>query len=235
MRLFTRGEIQKQKTVERKLEIDEGAKLARKVDVLRETSASEEARLVKFKMASLYATQAQITAAVNEREAIQAEISALKEEKRRLEEPLTSEWEKLTVKQEEISFLQSQIAEKILLLNKRERGIRAQEDKLAFIEAEISAIKDENLKKFDHYSALIDQTNRSVSDAFEAKAKVDRYVDDRIKDILSRETLVATRERAVQMKQEQVIKDRQELAQRERFINDKYETLLRTEKNGQRK
>jgi len=53
MRLLAKREVDQRKSVERARDIDEGMKLARQVDTLRETKAEEEASLARFRTESI--------------------------------------------------------------------------------------------------------------------------------------------------------------------------------------
>ena len=60
MKLLKKSEINTLKAQERKAEIDQGLKLSRRVDVLRETAAQEEASLEAFRRSSIKAINEEI-------------------------------------------------------------------------------------------------------------------------------------------------------------------------------
>ncbi len=78
MKLLSRLEINNLKGGERKKEIDEGVKLAKKIDLLRETAAKEEANLAKFRTESLKIIREEIFDLTNFKQKIMEEIMALK-------------------------------------------------------------------------------------------------------------------------------------------------------------
>lgn len=86
MKLLDKKIIQQSRTSERKMEIDEGAKLARKIDTLRETASSEEARLAKFRDRNLDILRTQIQALVDEKNKLIEEVDSLKKERERYQE-----------------------------------------------------------------------------------------------------------------------------------------------------
>ena len=60
MKILNRQQINEEKSRLRKIEIDEGIKLAEKIDLLRETAAKEESKLKKFRDENLKIIQKEI-------------------------------------------------------------------------------------------------------------------------------------------------------------------------------
>jgi len=85
MKLLNKNEVQDLKQKERGVEIREGAKLAQKIDVLRETASEEETKLSQFRIATLNAIRSEILEISTERDAIRAEVIELREERKRLQ------------------------------------------------------------------------------------------------------------------------------------------------------
>lgn len=90
MKLLRKQEIVLKKNDERKKEIDEGVKLAKTVDVLRQTLGKEQANLAKFRTETLKSIQLDIDNKIKERDELGGQINTLKEElekkKRKLQE-----------------------------------------------------------------------------------------------------------------------------------------------------
>lgn len=78
MKLLSKIEINTLKSVERKKEIDEGVKLAKKVDTLREVASKEESNLRKFRIETLAIIQSEINLKIKERDSLLEEIKKLK-------------------------------------------------------------------------------------------------------------------------------------------------------------
>lgn len=228
MKLLTKNEIEKQKGIERKMEIDEGAKLARKVDALREITAKESVERDKFRLASLEKIRTEITDATKERDDILAEIETLKTRRAVLMEPLDAEWARIRNREQKVVDIEKEIESKKALLNKKEEELTARQEALATAERRISqaeTLANDNLRKT---SAERQEAQTTLAKAQDVRKEADQYHADRTQDVASREAEVAVRERVVAIKQAQIIEDRKELEDRERAVNDKYETLLRT-------
>lgn len=84
MRLLTKNEVQDLKQKERGIEIREGAKLAQKIDVLRETASQEETKLTLFRIESLKQLHEQITSLVEKKDLLKKEVDELEDQKKQL-------------------------------------------------------------------------------------------------------------------------------------------------------
>ncbi len=78
MRLMKKSEVEKLKILERKREQDEGLKLARRVDSLRELAANEESKYTKFRDGMIGEIQKQINEKQAELDALERMIKNLK-------------------------------------------------------------------------------------------------------------------------------------------------------------
>lgn len=84
IRLLPKSEIEKSKAQERQMEIAEGAKLAKQVDLLRKAKAEEEQNLTRFRLESMKSLKIEMEALMRERDALESEIVMLKADKLRL-------------------------------------------------------------------------------------------------------------------------------------------------------
>ncbi len=84
MKLLDKQSITTLKNIDRKREVEEGAKLAKKIDILRETASKEEANLSKFRDQSLRLIKEEIDKLIDEKLTLRQQIEKLKEEKQLL-------------------------------------------------------------------------------------------------------------------------------------------------------
>lgn len=82
MKILNRQQINEEKSRLRKIEIDEGIKLAEKIDLLRETAAKEESKLKKFRDENLKIIQKEINELIDKRNKLLDEIKNLEHGKR---------------------------------------------------------------------------------------------------------------------------------------------------------
>lgn len=92
MRLLARKDVDAAKALDRQREVDEGVKLAKKVDTLRELQAQEEASLLKFRDNSLTEIVGDINLKIAQRDDLEARIIQKKEELLKLSGPLDRAW-----------------------------------------------------------------------------------------------------------------------------------------------
>lgn len=103
MKLLSKQEVMIEKSQQLKMDIDEGVKLAQKIDLLRETASSEETRLNKFREESLHRMKMEIQFLLDEKNALLKEVTALREEKQALTERLKKTYQ---IEQEYQSLLE---------------------------------------------------------------------------------------------------------------------------------
>ncbi len=111
MKLLLKQETSTLKSVERKKEIDEGVKLAKQVDALRETVAKEQKNLKEFRDQSLKAITVEIESKIKERDLLIADIETKKLDRIRLGAPidLTNEWKAIDISKKEIANTQMEL------------------------------------------------------------------------------------------------------------------------------
>lgn len=100
--------------LDRKLEIDQGLALARKVDKLRQTVTEEELNLTRFRLGNGKILLEEINILIRERDEVQDEIYSLKNEKETQKYYLIEEWESLKAKQDEIKLQEENLIRKSL-------------------------------------------------------------------------------------------------------------------------
>lgn len=83
IRLLTKDQIAKAQATDKAKEIAEGLKISQRVDSLRELVVTEEETLAKFRDESLAAIQRDIEKAQQEKDGLETEVQALREEKER--------------------------------------------------------------------------------------------------------------------------------------------------------
>lgn len=77
MKLLDKKEVLQAKNLTRETEINEGAKLARKIDALRETAALEEKKLAEFREKTLNIIKEEVDVLILRRNKLREEIHTL--------------------------------------------------------------------------------------------------------------------------------------------------------------
>lgn len=230
MQLLQKAEVAAKKAAERKMEIDEGAKLARTVDALRNTASQEEASLSKFRMESLARIKQEIDAAIMARDSLKSEIVNLYDKRKELSIPLDKEWEELEDAKDFLDESKKNFEKECDDFNKRSILYEQNMGILAIRQSELESdrLTTDNLMK--NAERKNGEAVNLLVQAEEAIKKSDIHAEMSNKAILARETSVGTRDREVGIREKLVADRERALIDREREIKDKYETLQRTVK-----
>lgn len=230
MRILGKKTIDQQVVLERKNQIDEGVSLATKVDTLRRTLAELQAQHQSYisgmKDELDNATRGQLSE-ISERN---LEISRLEEKKLELIKPLDEEWLKVNSKSTELDKLLS--SNKVLgekLLEEKDRldsKIKDASEKLNKIK-----VRERELEKA--LSKAIENENKTqemLTKATKDKENLDKIVEDT-------HARLEIEKKEVQFNSEAnknlrgILDERAGILDlREKGIQDRYDTLLRTEK-----
>lgn len=242
MRLLSKNEIVLKKGDERKLEIEEGAKLARKIDVLRETVAKEEANLTKFRDASLRNIRIELDKLAQDKAFLIEEVQSLKAQRHELLAPLDStlatEWERVNKERE---FCEKLITELGIRLVQLEEDTERNKKTLELLEIEEARIQekskqaDKGVRIATRDKALAETRTQEAEQHY---SKLCQMAEEEQKRVDSQSKLLQIREQDCELKAKSLESRELALKNKEKFINDKYETLQRTinyVNNGKRK
>ncbi len=221
MKLLTKSDIDKAKANQQKKDVDEGLKLARRIDNLREVAVQEEANLEKFRKTKVASLSAEITQLEAIKDSFTGEISQLKRERRALMKPLEAEWaeihkEKASIRKrkDDLTALEGTIQ----LKDKAAReAVKQASDKLAKAITKEEAA-DRLIEKAN--SAALEATERLrhaqkiESDSMVIKAKFD-------KEIATRDMKMAEKERNLELKADNIKKDEMALKQEWKLLEDR--------------
>ena len=227
MKLLDKQTIVTLKGTERKREVDEAVKLAKKVDYLRQTAAQEEANLAKFRHESIQKVKDEIASLIEEKDILIGEVGVLEYQKEQLQEPLDDEWDRV---KEESTVIDNRIEELEIAqagLNLKEKEIQI---KLDALKTESERIKDLKLQTLTALSEAEEREQKATEILVETKQM--RYqtleeLNKRIQSTSLKEAEVEANKRDLDNRKK-ILDDKEiELKHTERAINDKYRTLER--------
>ena len=215
MRLLDKPQIQQLKALEMKREVDEGRKLAGRVDALRELQAKEEAELQKFRRETLANIHEEITTKAQERDQLKQEVSKLQDDRAEALKPLTEERAELDSKIAKLSILKGEISIAEEALKEEGKAIRdsKKEAKLELQRAK-EAKRQANALLKDAETASKEATHSQVW-AEKTKEGTQRLRDLVEKELRERDAVLASKERDFILKEEK-------LAQREEVIRTEW-------------
>ena len=227
IRLLQKSEIDSSKALARKLEIDEGLKLSRRVDSLRETAVAEEASLEAFRKKTVASISKEIDSLSKSKDVLRAEVAELENRRAQALVPLDDEWNTLKKSQQEH-------ASSVILLEQQQAIYLAQSkdmhEKLADITHELARIQDrkkqseealqEILENKKDTEASLAYTRKLEHDAEEMRVNV-------LAELKERDAICASRERDVTLRDESLSLREEALRKAQILLDDQNAMLAR--------
>lgn len=227
MRLLSKTEINKAKSIDRQREVDEGLKLAKRVDSLREIISSEESSLEKFRVETLSKIQEDIDAEITKRNYLKREVQELQKDKIEALKPLTLEWETLRIEQEsfkdklqKLYVWSSDLTDKSSKLDKMEKDLLLKENQISIKYKEA----DEFLQEAVNLKTEASRNSQSASNILRTAQNEAEVIYTKSKE---REKWMDEREERIFNKEEQLRGQEIELAKRLSQLVDREKTLER--------
>lgn len=230
MKLLKKSEVSKAQSVEQRTAVEEGLKIARSVDNLREIRAEEERSLVDFRVKSIETIHEEIKSYSEKLENIKREVQFYEERRKDALKPL----------QEERLRCESQAA----ALREREEGINDREYAVGVHELAIEVAGKELQRQQESINrvleALADESEESdarsketkslIAQAQDALAAANRIKRDTEDALTHRESQVAEREGRATLQETANREDRKVIEDEWRLLNDRKAMLERSKK-----
>lgn len=228
IKLLPKREADKAKALDRKREVDEGAKLASRVDGLRVLVAEEEKNLRAFKEKMVPEVMAEIKTLIDRKEYLQADMEELERQRLIAKKPLDDKWLEVRKKEAELNELGLSLGEKADSVNVLlEKGIAYARE----LEIEKERIRDER----ERSKVALNEATLSKEKARLALSQSEREAEEIIKQATDleasaekREKQVSLREKQVNQQQKDVERDKIAVISAQRVLKDRYDTLQRT-------
>lgn len=229
MRLLDKNEVNKRKNLEKRVEIDEGLKLARKVDSLRKTSLEEESKLGKFRDSTTKIVQKEIDGLIDRRNILVDEVEIL-ETKKREEFTLKFgiELDKIKAKEKLLNDKFYQLLEKEDTLKAKDIQLQISQENMA---VERRTLADNKIRAEENLRITEDSKKKASEILEEAEDEAELIKGEmakKIKNLNIREEVIASQERDNRIKIEYIAEKELEFIDRERVLKDRYATLERT-------
>jgi chromosome segregation ATPase len=230
IKLLKKSDIDAKKAQERHLEIEEGKRLARTVDELRQLKAQEEAAFEAWRVSTLKGIQADITAATQELESIKVSV---REHEKRLKDtlkPSDAIWNEIKDVRAEVEKERAEMARDRTTLfqgislniqrereNEVEAGRVANEKHLA-TEARVDAARDR------------DSAQKELREVREKSVTMNAALDLKEKELSRKQRDLETDRKAIEETQKRIDKYESDLQKREIALKDGWKTLMNTQK-----
>lgn len=212
MRLLKKSEVDKAKAEDRKREIDEGLKLATRVDSLRETQANEEKALERFRIETISRINEEIVSLTKTKNELSKEVSDLEDRKREALKPLDEAWEEVNLKQDELTEYAHQLHQDREIVSQAQRDHEVEVELLKVEKSRVSDERDRSIKSladaeaFREESRLILFQNRTILEESKTILKEShRKAKLREQAIHNAELILKEREKTIQKKEKDII------------------------------
>lgn len=228
MRLLPKLELDKAKATERRVAIDEGLKIARRVDNLREVAAEAETTLEKFRRETVARVNEEIAQKVKERNELETGNVQRRLERAELEKPLTAAWAEIDKENARLDTLREETSRGRTKLedDQRETEIAAKKASKALARATTkeelatSLLADADTASKQATSTLAN-ANRTKDAAVALKEKTN-------KELMHRDLMATSRERGVTMREQALTVREKELNDGWVLLKDRIATFERT-------
>lgn len=160
MKLLPKSEIAKAKVKDRQLEVQEGVKLANRVDNLRETVATEEKVLSDFRREALSSIQAEIDAIISYKNNLNEDVSFLESRKKIALEPLIEREASIKNREIEIDLEKKEISHNREVLRKERNLLEAEFREITKIKKDALTQLTESRRVLNDADTLKNDTER---------------------------------------------------------------------------
>lgn len=227
MRLIDKKEVLIQKSQEKKREIDEGVKLAKSIDALRETHAKEQVSLKKFRDESFQVMKLEMEQQIIRKTQLTLEIEKLESERMRLHAPidLIQEWERVKKFKSETTQLKDELDTREHILISKEITVTAKDKEQADKEQEIIE-KDATSRRFLSETQLqYEMAEKTRNESEKLKSKVIQDSEKAEYAFREKEISLAIRERDLGNLQQKLENDQLEIDKEKIHIASQQQTL----------
>lgn len=225
IKLLQKREIDIAKGRDRQLEVQEGLKLARRVDGLRETQAQEEKSLELFRQNTVANINTEIEKESVKLEALKADVFALEDRRRNalvpvrdLEAAAEALLEKAVNKANDVDILEDLATKKHTALDKRDADLVVEERRIADMHSRAEellakhAILEEDSRKKN------DEIEKKLVSTYEAQKALDVYIKQKESEFSKMQEVINSEIAAVKKEKERLIIKEKQLIDREQIL-----------------
>ncbi len=227
IKLLSKQEINQKQALQRHAEVEEGRKLAKRVDNLRELAVEEEASLASFRAKTLKAINEEIRKATTEHEAVLTQVKELRGEL----ETGFSELEKaknvVKLKEQDLVSRETQVEQRIKLIKDKEKQVKKDFDENLTIASRLEYANERLLKINMEADAKIQLANDMFDDAELKKGQVDRLYQRVTEELYHKDITVASKERDLIIRASHLDERTEALRVKELQLIDREQTLER--------
>jgi hypothetical protein len=226
MKLLNPRTIQSNLTSERKKDIDQGVVLARKVDTLRETLSQEEFKLRIFEEVTKKEVLESINLKIKERDALEEENAGL----RNIREALIAdkEWLRVNEKSNKIKIAIEELKTSTIKVEKDKEKVREQTEKIEIEKGRQRNREVEIHRREEEALRTLSEASKCLSDAQNEEKRITTHSVQKQAELNTKEAVLQSTVNDIARRERDLNDKEKLLLAKERQVNDKYATLTRT-------
>lgn len=233
MKLLSKPEIAKHKALEQRQAIDEGMKIATRVDRLREVQSEEEASLKRFREKTLANIHAETTIEQEKLEVVRRERKEEESKRDEARKPLDEEWSKVREEgeanrkeAERLTNWSTELEKLAQDLDSAARLLKDEGERIHGERVESSKLFQDAADDRAEAKRSSEAARKTLTEAVQLKTAVEQ-------ELAQRDASVAASERRQSIRDEAQDKRELELNARETLLSDREQTLVRNlKRNG---
>lgn len=235
IKLLAKSEVDRLKASEQRVAVEEGLKVARRVDRLREVSADTEAAYKKFRDESIAKINEEIAYKQEERAKVTAEVNEATALRDRLQKPLDDEWVAVRIAKREADERAEKQDARQHLLDDREREVELTEKKVIGIVARATTREEASTTSLRDASAALNKANLAQASAERIKEDALKYSKKVNEELMHRDAMASSRERSATIKEQDLVAREKALADGWKLLDDRTALFERTIKRVNKK
>lgn len=227
IKLLSKQEINQKQALQRHVEIEEGRKLAKRVDNLRELAVQEEASLASFRANTLKNINEEIKKATKEHEAVLNQVKELRTELETGFSELKKEERVVKLKEQDLIAREQQVEERIKLVKDKEKQVKKDFGENLTIASRLEYANAQLLKVNQEAEEKMQIANDMFEDAEFKKNQTERLYERVIKELHDKDITVASKERDLIIRAGHLDERTEALRVKELTLIDREQTLER--------
>lgn len=235
MKLLSKREIDTAKASDRKRDYDEGKKLAARIDVLRETVANEEARLIQFRNTTVKEINETLRPLELKKDSLEKEVSLLEKRKKEALKPINAQIAKAEQKERSVASFEESLREERAAFHTLVTAHKQEVEALALEKQRIEDDRKQSKRILADAENLRIEAKITLHEGREKVQEMSASVDLRNKALVLKEQEIAARERDVSMREIDINDSWKEIEKERILLADRRGIVERTLKELQMK
>lgn len=219
MKLLDPQSIRSNLNEQTRLDINNGIKLAKKVDSLKEKLLEEENKIELFKTETIKIVQKEIDNKIQEKDLLSREIIELKRKREELLKPLDEEWKQVNLEKqnilnelENIKRLKNQSDLSFKEIDNRLSKLKEEEERIENLKISIQNKIEDTNKHFEEAKVTLENAKQKSREIIEPLNQKEKQLNEKEESIRVYKQTLELREIEIQEQEKEIINEHKRLA-----------------------